>query len=50
MVRLMRSADSPEACARMTLWARLNLLPLAFILLAGMAALETFARVCASGR
>jgi len=45
MLRLMRTADSPEAVARASQWANLNYVRHALVLLALLAALRTFALV-----
>ncbi len=43
MVGLLRAADSPEARAKMMQWANLNYLRLLLVLVAWLAALQTFA-------
>jgi hypothetical protein len=43
MVGLLRSADSPEARAKMTAWRNLNYVRLALVLIAWLAALQAFA-------
>jgi hypothetical protein len=48
MAGLLRSADSPEARATMTQWANLNYVRLLLVLVAWVAALQTFALLHAS--
>ncbi len=43
MVGLLRAADSPEVRAKMTRWANLNYVRLLLVLVAWLAALQTFA-------
>lgn len=43
MIRLMRTADSPEAVAAAATWSNLNYLRHAFVLIAWIASLQTFA-------
>jgi hypothetical protein len=47
MVGLLRAADSPETRARMMQWANLNFLRQLLVLVAWLAALQTFALVYA---